>query len=80
MVVVAQLAEHRIVVPSVVGSSPIIHPEKHLEYIRGVFLLIGNLGRLKSLGKLGIEKRGAAAYIAYVRTPRLSITQKLPYR
>ena len=27
MVVLAQLAEHRIVVPSVVGSSPIIHPK-----------------------------------------------------
>ena len=26
MVVLAQLVEHRIVVPSVVGSSPIIHP------------------------------------------------------
>ena len=26
MVVIAQLAEHRIVVPSVVGSSPTIHP------------------------------------------------------
>ena len=28
MVVIAQLAEHRIVVPSVVGSSPTIHPKK----------------------------------------------------
>ena len=26
MVVLAQLAEHRIVVPSVVGSSPTFHP------------------------------------------------------
>lgn len=26
MVVLAQLAEHRIVVPSVVGSNPILHP------------------------------------------------------
>lgn len=26
MVVVAQLAEHRVVVPKVVGSSPIYHP------------------------------------------------------
>ncbi len=26
MVVLAQLAEHRIVVPSVVGSSPTLHP------------------------------------------------------
>ena len=28
MVVIAQLAEHRIVVPSVVGSSPTLHPEE----------------------------------------------------
>ena len=28
MVDVVQLVEHRIVVPSVVGSSPIIHPRK----------------------------------------------------
>ena len=28
MVVIAQLAEHRIVVPSVVGSSPTLHPQK----------------------------------------------------
>ena len=27
MVVIAQLAEHRIVVPSVVGSSPTLHPQ-----------------------------------------------------
>ena len=27
MVVLAQLVEHRIVVPSVVGSSPTFHPE-----------------------------------------------------
>ena len=27
MVVLAQLAEHRIVVPSVVGSSPTFHPK-----------------------------------------------------
>ena len=28
MVVIAQLAEHRIVVPSVVGSSPTLHPKE----------------------------------------------------
>ena len=27
MVIVAQLAEHRIVVPSVAGSSPVFHPK-----------------------------------------------------
>ena len=31
MVDVVQLVEHRIVVPSVVGSSPIIHPESRLQ-------------------------------------------------
>ena len=30
MVVIAQLAEHRIVVPSVVGSSPTLHPKSSL--------------------------------------------------
>ena len=30
MVVIAQLAEHRIVVPSVVGSSPTLHPRSVL--------------------------------------------------
>ena len=28
MVIVAQLAEHRIVVPSVAGSSPVFHPQE----------------------------------------------------
>ena len=28
MVIVAQLAEHRIVVPSVAGSSPVFHPKE----------------------------------------------------
>ena len=32
MVDVVQLVEHRIVVPSVVGSSPIIHPKKLLDF------------------------------------------------
>ena len=31
MVDVVQLVEHRIVVPSVVGSSPIIHPKAPLK-------------------------------------------------
>ncbi len=31
MVDVVQLVEHRIVVPSVVGSSPIIHPRNALD-------------------------------------------------
>ncbi len=36
MVDVVQLVEHRIVVPSVVGSSPIIHPQKK-GTLRGTF-------------------------------------------
>ena len=39
MVDVVQLVEHRIVVPSVVGSSPIIHPEALPEFSGGVFLV-----------------------------------------
>ncbi len=31
MVVIAQLAEHRIVVPSVVGSNPTLHPQTSFE-------------------------------------------------
>ncbi len=38
MVDVVQLVEHRIVVPSVVGSSPIIHPTPTLPVFRGRFL------------------------------------------
>ena len=38
MVDVVQLVEHRIVVPSVVGSSPIIHPKPALPVFRGRFL------------------------------------------
>ena len=40
MVDVVQLVEHRIVVPSVVGSSPIIHPETLPEFSGGVFFRI----------------------------------------
>ena len=40
MVDVVQLVEHRIVVPSVVGSSPIIHPSLQLsEESEGCFVL-----------------------------------------
>ena len=38
MVVIAQLAEHRIVVPSVVGSSPTLHPKKSAPYVL-IFLI-----------------------------------------
>ena len=39
MVDVVQLVEHRIVVPSVVGSSPIIHPKQALPENPGAFLV-----------------------------------------
>ena len=38
MVVIAQLAEHRIVVPSVVGSSPTLHPEESHPTLFFVFI------------------------------------------
>ena len=39
MVDVVQLVEHRIVVPSVVGSSPIIHPtEKRSDFVAPFFV------------------------------------------
>ena len=42
MVGIVQLAEHRIVVPGVVGSSPITHPIKiSLRFCGGIFLLCG---------------------------------------
>ena len=37
MVDVVQLVEHRIVVPSVVGSSPIIHPKRKALFAEGFF-------------------------------------------
>ena len=37
MVDVVQLVEHRIVVPSVVGSSPIIHPKRKALREEGFF-------------------------------------------
>ena len=43
MVVIAQLAEHRIVVPSVVGSSPTIHPKKEQDTFWYVALFLTSL-------------------------------------
>ena len=37
MVVLAQLAEHRIVVPSVVGSSPTFHPKEKRRFEERLF-------------------------------------------
>ena len=47
MVSVVQLVEHRIVVPSVVGSSPITHPRVNIKHLKilvidfEVFLFLG---------------------------------------
>ena len=41
MVDVVQLVEHRIVVPSVVGSSPIIHPIKKETFVKVSFFVLG---------------------------------------
>ncbi len=46
MVDVVQLVEHRIVVPSVVGSSPIIHPKPALPENPGAFLVFRALTAL----------------------------------
>ena len=47
MVVLAQLAEHRIVVPSVVGSSPTFHPQTSfgMSFLyRGLYLAVRIIG------------------------------------
>ena len=46
MVDVVQLVEHRIVVPSVVGSSPIIHPTPTLPENPGAFFVFRALTAL----------------------------------
>ena len=43
MVDVAQWLEHRIVVPGVVGSTPIFHPHKKDLFLRGLFLFYAYL-------------------------------------
>ncbi len=40
MVIVAQLAEQRIVVPRVAGSSPVIHPTFTMIYMKTVIILL----------------------------------------
>ena len=46
MVGVAQLVEPRIVIPVVVGSSPIVHPSLMLVDIVGRFIKVGPLAQL----------------------------------
>ena len=40
MVIVAQLAEHRIVVPSVAGSSPVFHPKETDKICQSLFFAL----------------------------------------
>ena len=68
MVSVVQLVEHRIVVPSVVGSSPITHPSKKESLPRCILLFSGPEAFFKfqmqngqsSLAVLETGKRAAA--------------------
>lgn len=48
MVVLAQLAEHRIVVPSVVGSSPTFHPKTKMSPLVGLFFCFYGVVRARS--------------------------------
>ena len=52
MVGVVQLAEHRIVVPGVVGSSPITHPRKRRDIRKDVSSFSGQV--------MGLEEGGLA--------------------
>ena len=47
MVVIAQLAEHRIVVPSVVGSSPTLHPRESRKVL---FLCVDGASHTTTVG------------------------------
>ena len=55
MVVLAQLAEHRIVVPSVVGSSPTFHPSDILYGMSflysGLYLTVLIIGQFVRISK-----------------------------
>ena len=55
MVSVVQLVEHRIVVPSVVGSSPITHPNIKKPGFWPGFLYVFPCGLLSLLGCLGLS-------------------------
>ena len=48
MVVLAQLVEHRIVVPSVVGSSPTFHPHRCNTISYGGFSFVNCQNRVKT--------------------------------
>ena len=54
MVDVVQLVEHRIVVPSVVGSSPIIHPKRKSPPREGFFFWGKYRGRCLLIHSCGL--------------------------
>ena len=74
MVDVVQLVEHRIVVPSVVGSSPIIHPAALPEFSGGVFFAIfaENSGMMKKLVVIDACIRGAESRTRRIAEPILA--------
>ena len=57
MVVLAQLVEHRIVVPSVVGSSPTFHPDRCNTISYGGFSFVNCQNRVKKRVKQSIFTR-----------------------
>ena len=78
MVDVVQLVEHRIVVPSVVGSSPIIHPTAPGVF-RGRFFLVYLQKRLKVMSKLVVIDaciRGEASRTRRIAEPVIEALAK----
>ena len=70
MVSVVQLVEHRIVVPSVVGSSPITHPSKGPGLVTGAFLCI--LAE-RGICRRELAKKGLCEGLAEGAVPRSGI-------
>ena len=68
MVGVVQLAEHRIVVPGVVGSSPITHPIKRKDTFWYPFFLYG-IWRVMGLERR-IRKHAGGMFSRRGRVPR----------
>ena len=58
MVVLAQLAEHRIVVPSVVGSSPTFHPKnKSAAFMVADFVFCWSVSRRETIVPLWLKSQ-----------------------
>ena len=78
MVAVAQLAEHRVVVPGVVGSNPISHPTKKGRSVRGPALLMFPRSRPRGRprGATGQRRALPALYCSQVSSQSV---QPLPF-